>query len=334
MKTLIYKTVACLGIFSFFLLGNQAFGQEHPEHPQSSKKQLNVKEFSEAVKAYIDKESQKHKGYFEVEDLTQKKTLKLKLEKVHDDRLSALGNDVYFVCADFKADDGNVYDIDIFMKGKSKDNLVATDTKVHKQNGTPRYSWYEEGGVWKTKGLNEKIDTGDKRSGEHPEHQDNSMMGGNMMQMMMNDSNMMKGMGQEMMKDMPTIHSLLVNHNKIERRVENIKNGVETWTESDDPEIAKLIREHVGQMKKRIEEDRPIRQMDRLFKELFKHHDKIHIQIEETGKGVHVVETSDDPEVVKLIRQHANKAVSEFVEKGMPRAMEGTPLPEGYHQTK
>lgn len=169
---------------------------------------------------------------------------------------------------------------------------------------------------------------------EHPEHPKNPMMDGNMMQMMMNDSNMMKGMGPGMMEDMPTIHSLLVNHDKIERRVENIENGVETWTESDDAEIAKSIREHVWQMKKRMEEGRPIRQMDPLFRELFKYHDKIHIQIEETANGVHVTETSDDPEVVKLIQQHASRAVSEFVEQGMPRAMKSTPLPEGYHKTK
>jgi hypothetical protein len=34
MKTSIYKTIACLGIFSFFLIGNQVIGQEHPEHPE------------------------------------------------------------------------------------------------------------------------------------------------------------------------------------------------------------------------------------------------------------------------------------------------------------
>jgi hypothetical protein len=166
MKTLVYKTIFFVGIFFFFLASNEVIGQEHPEHPKSSSKQLSVGELSEAVKGYIDNESEKHDGYFEVEDPLQKKTLKLKLEKVHDDRLSALGNDVYFVCADFKGTDGNVYDIDIFMKGKSKDNLTATDIKVHKQNGKARYTWYEEGGVWKTKGLNEKI----KTEAEHPEH--------------------------------------------------------------------------------------------------------------------------------------------------------------------
>ncbi|OGU14712.1 MAG: hypothetical protein A2X61_13705 [Ignavibacteria bacterium GWB2_35_12] len=174
MKTLIYKTAAYIGIFCFFLTANQACGQEHPENSKSIKKQLSIQELSEAMKIYIDKESKKNGGYFEVYDPVLKKTLKMKLTKLHDERLSPLGDDVYFVCADFKATDGSVYDIDIFMKGKSKDELIATDTKVHKVNGEPRYTWYEEDGVWKTKELNEKINKDsehkDEQQSEHPEH--------------------------------------------------------------------------------------------------------------------------------------------------------------------
>jgi hypothetical protein len=174
MKTLVYKKIVFAGIFFFILASNQVIGQEHPEHPKSSSNQLSIEELSEAVKNYIEMESQKQGGYFEVKDPVQNKTLKLKLEKIHDDRLSPLGNDVYFVCADFKATDGNIYDIDIFMKGKGKDDLTATDTKVHKQNGNARYTWYEDAGVWKTKGLNEKIKTDaehpDEHQSEHPEH--------------------------------------------------------------------------------------------------------------------------------------------------------------------
>lgn len=155
------------------------------------------------------------------------------------------------------------------------------------------------------------------------------MTDSHMMRRRMNDTSMMKGMGPGMMEDMHTIHSLLENHGKIERRVKNIKNGVETWTESDDPEIAKTIKEHVWQMKQRMEESRSIRQMDPLFRELFKHHNEIKIQIEETKKGTHVIETSGNPEVVKLIQQHA-RTVSKFSEQGMQGAMQPTPLPEGY----
>jgi hypothetical protein len=42
------------------------------------------------------------------------------------------------------------------------------------------------------------------------------------------------------------------------------------------------------------------------------------------------VETADTPNVVPLVRQHARRAVSEFVAQGMPRMMQPTPLPPGY----
>ncbi len=127
--------------------------------------------------------------------------------------------------------------------------------------------------------------------------------------------------------DMDTIHSLLADHESIERRVVDRPDGVETWTESDDPEVAARIREHVRQMDARLEDGRPIRRWDPLFAEIFEHADAITMEIEDTEKGVRVVETSDDATVVRLIQQHAHRAVSEFVERGMDRAHEPTPLP-------
>src|SRR6266511_190130 len=149
------------------------------------------------------------------------------------------------------------------------------------------------------------------------------MMGG-----MMNDG--MGGMMGGSMKEMSAIHVLLSNHTKIQRSVEDIPNGVRTVTTSKDPEVTALIREHVWRMKERIEQGRPIRQMDPLFRELFKNHQHIHIAIENVEGGARVTETSDTPRVTPLIRQHARRAVSEFVAEGMPRAMRPTPLPPGY----
>lgn len=124
-----------------------------------------------------------------------------------------------------------------------------------------------------------------------------------------------------------TIHALLADHEVIERRVEDIPGGVETWTTSDDPEVAELIRVHVRQMDARLESGQPVRRWDPLFAEIFEHAEAIEMVIEDIPGGVRVVETSDDPEVVALIRQHAHRAVSEFVERGMERAHEPTPLP-------
>ncbi len=110
MNTMNFKTAIFIGgTFFLFLLGNQVFGQEHPApSSKSNPKQLSKQELSEAVKDYIQKESKKNGGYFQVEAPADKKTLKLTLEKVHDDRLASIGNDVYFVCADFKGTDGNL----------------------------------------------------------------------------------------------------------------------------------------------------------------------------------------------------------------------------------
>jgi hypothetical protein len=74
--------------------------------------------------------------------------LKLTLEKVHKERLSHIGDDVYFACADFNADNGKVYDLDIFLQGKNTDNLTVAEISVHKENGEARYGWQKQEGIW------------------------------------------------------------------------------------------------------------------------------------------------------------------------------------------
>ena len=74
--------------------------------------------------------------------------LQLELLKIHKERLASIGNDTYFACADFQASNGKVYDLDIFMSGKSADGLVVTEIIVHKEEGVQRYGWLEKDGVW------------------------------------------------------------------------------------------------------------------------------------------------------------------------------------------
>lgn len=133
-----------------------------------------------------------------------------------------------------------------------------------------------------------------------------------------------------MMHDMRTIHGLLGNPGKIDRQVEDLPNGVRTVTTSDDPAIARLIRTHVRQMEARYARGQTIRMMDPVFRELFRHRDKASLVYQDIPGGLRVTHTSDDPQVVLLIRQHARRFVSEAAEQGMRRAMHGTPLPEGY----
>lgn len=80
---------------------------------------------------------------------------------------------------------------------------------------------------------------------------------------------MSRGMGPEMMEDTISIRQLLMQHEKIDRSVENLENGIRTRTVSDDPQIAAAIRTHVRQIKDRMEEKKPIRQMGSVFQELF-----------------------------------------------------------------
>jgi hypothetical protein len=119
---------------------------------------------------------------------------------------------------------------------------------------------------------------------------------------------------------------LLANHDKITRTVKELPNGVQTLTESETPDVAAKIKEHVEWMTVRIKEANPIRMRDPLFAEIFKHTDKIKMEHEDTEKGVLVTETSDDPIVVKLIQAHA-KVVSSFVERGFAEAMKNHPVP-------
>jgi hypothetical protein len=126
--------------------------------------------------------------------------------------------------------------------------------------------------------------------------------------------------------DREVFHFLLSNGDKIRRQIKNLKNGVETVTESDDEEVAAKIREHVAAMYDRVKEDRPIHMRDPLFRELFAYVEKIKLTHEETDKGIRVKETSDDPYVAKLIQEHA-KVVSLFIKNGRAEARKNHAVP-------
>ena len=127
--------------------------QEHPEHPKKASdhpkkgSEVTTTEISTGIRKHITNESTKSNDKkFHVSHDGQ--DLALDLVKVHDDRLSNLGEDKYFACVDMKAGDGTIYDVDFFMSGKPGD-MNVTETSVHKINGKPLYNWKEDNGVWK-----------------------------------------------------------------------------------------------------------------------------------------------------------------------------------------
>ncbi|MGD8377951.1 MAG: hypothetical protein PVF68_17615 [Acidobacteriota bacterium] len=119
---------------------------------------------------------------------------------------------------------------------------------------------------------------------------------------------------------------LLDHRDKIRREVKAIEKGVETLTESDDPEVAEGIRKHVAAMYDRIQEGRPIHARDPLFAEIFRNADRIRIESEPTEKGIRVREVSDDPEVAELIQAHA-EVVNQFIANGHAEMHRNHPVP-------
>jgi hypothetical protein len=120
------------------------------------------------------------------------------------------------------------------------------------------------------------------------------------------------------MAQMAAIHELFVSHDRITRTVTNRPDGIRTVTESADPQIAQLIKEHVTTSNKQVEAGKdpglPI-ESDALHT-IFENHDKIRTTIETTATGVVVTQTSSDQKVVAALQQHASE-VTEFVKDGM-----------------
>ena len=126
--------------------------------------------------------------------------------------------------------------------------------------------------------------------------------------------------------DMQLFHQLFAHRTEINRQVVAREDGIETVTESKNPEVTRLLQTHVAAMLARVKEGRPIHQRDPLFVELFKNADRIEARYELTAGGVRVVETSKDAYVVKLLQAHA-EVVSAFLANGMSEAMKDHPVP-------
>ena len=131
---------------------------------------------------------------------------------------------------------------------------------------------------------------------------------------------MMMGMAHDdaTAAQLQAIHTLLVNHDRITRKVTNLPNGIRTVTESDDPALAAQIKKHVDDMGKRVaagdDPGLPI-ESDNLHA-IFRDKDKIRTSYEATAKGIVVVQTSDDAKTVAALQAHAAE-VTDLVQGGM-----------------
>jgi hypothetical protein len=102
------------------------------------------------------------------------------------------------------------------------------------------------------------------------------------------------------------------------RTVTNRPDGIRTLTESADPRIAQLIKEHAISSNKQVEagKDPGLAIESDALHAIFENYDKIHTTIETTATGVVVTQASRDQTVVAALQQHASE-VTDFVKDGM-----------------
>jgi hypothetical protein len=111
---------------------------------------------------------------------------------------------------------------------------------------------------------------------------------------------------------------LLASHEQIVRTVENLPDGIRTVTESDDPAVADLIRQHVLSMESQVREGTAPRMpmQSEAVRTIFRDRDGIRSTVEHTDRGVIVVQTSSNAATVAALQQHASE-VTDLVRGGM-----------------
>jgi hypothetical protein len=129
-------------------------------------------------------------------------------------------------------------------------------------------------------------------------------------------------MGGVSSADMSRYMELFNRHTEIRRTVERISGGVRTTTEVDDPVLVAQLQEHVTTMYQDLDRGQEVTCMSPSLPTLFRRANGYQRHLTLTAKGVSATETSTDPHLAQLIRDHANE-VSGFVRDGMPSMMQG-----------
>lgn len=117
---------------------------------------------------------------------------------------------------------------------------------------------------------------------------------------------------------MTGVHEMLVGHEQLTRSVTVLPDGIRTVTESADPRLAQLIKDHVtvsnAQVARSVDPGLPM-ESDAL-RAIFRHQADIRTTVETTPGGIIVTQTSSNPDAVAALQQHAAE-VTTFVKDGM-----------------
>jgi len=126
------------------------------------------------------------------------------------------------------------------------------------------------------------------------------------------------GRDSSTMAMMRLVHGRMVNHDKLRRTVTNLPNGVRTVTESDDPALRQVLREHVTSTSEliRTAHDPKMPMETPALRGVLRNGTNITRRVEQTKTGVIVTETSADSATVALVQRHAAE-VTDLVNRGM-----------------
>jgi hypothetical protein len=108
------------------------------------------------------------------------------------------------------------------------------------------------------------------------------------------------------------------NFETITRDVTNLPNGIRTVTRSSDEDVMDQLVSHVFGMIGRVEDndDPEIIIQSRTLDIFFERGDEIETEIELTDEGIVVIQTSEDPELIAALQEHAAE-VTELADRGM-----------------
>ena len=152
MNAKLFSVIAGL-LFAFAGAQASLIAAEHPEHPtggmgraaaqKSADLQKEKDAFEMDVKNYIQSEARKTGGVFAVRDDVLNKDWKLKLVKVHKNKICMLDQGkTCFACADFNEVNGkNKLDLDFYASHAADGTTSITKVIIHKLNGKPRFTY-------------------------------------------------------------------------------------------------------------------------------------------------------------------------------------------------
>ena len=110
----------------------------HSLEVKKDSKKATILDVERGIRANISARTEEGGGFFKFKNDTTE--FSLKLVRVHTEYLSVLKPNEFFACVDLATEEGDVYDVDFFLKG-SRDSMKVTGITLHKLNGKPYYTW-------------------------------------------------------------------------------------------------------------------------------------------------------------------------------------------------